>query len=92
MQIKTRQIIRQLAIKHNLEEQVVEQILRSCYELVRKEITEIDRSDVSNFKTIMIPGWGKLIPNTKKIYYIHKKQREKDANNNQSTIDQSIQV
>ena len=67
MQQRVKKIIQKLATKYNLSEREAEHAVKVYYEKIREVLGEGKYPEEHTFKIMLIPFFGRFIPNTNKI-------------------------
>ena len=55
------------------------EIVFSCYELLKKTMTEADKNDTSSFKNVRIMYLGLFAAKKSRLKYLNNKKKEKDV-------------
>jgi hypothetical protein len=79
IQRKVQRIIRELALKYGTSEKEMTEIVFSCYELLKKTMTEADKNDTSSFKNVRIMYLGLFAAKKSRLKYLNNKKKEKDV-------------
>ena len=55
------------------------EIVFSCYELLKKTMTEADKNDTSSFKNVRIMYLGLFAAKKSRLKYLNNKKKEEDV-------------
>lgn len=80
MQKKIKEIVKEIAEKHNISEEEVEKIVNSQFLFVRRVIESAERDKEETFKTIKLPHFGKFVLKKNMLKYITENKKKKEEN------------
>lgn len=78
MQERTKKIIEKLAKKYNLTPREAEYAVKVYYEKLKGILGQGNFPEEDTFKPILIPSFGRFLPNKNKIKKHYARQREND--------------
>ena len=84
MQQRVKKVIQKLATKYNLSEREAEHAVKVYYEKIREVLGEGNYPEEHTFKIMLIPFFGKFIPNQRKIRHANFCLIRKKHNNDNS--------
>lgn len=87
-QKKTQQIIKSMSLDYYIEEKRVEEVVESQFKFVRDVIVSSEKDNIDTFKIVMLPKFGKFIPNKRMIHYIinNKLKKRNNENSNKESL------
>lgn len=85
-QKETQKIIKSMSLDYYIEQKRVEEVVASQFKFARDVIVSAEKNKIDTFKIVMLPKFGKFVPNKRMIYYIMNNVNKK----NESKTEQSI--
>lgn len=85
-QKETQKIIKSMSLDYYIEQKRVEEVVASQFKFARDVIVSAEKNKIDTFKIVMLPKFGKFVPNKRMIYYIMNNVNKKNENKTEQNI------